>query len=103
MKAIEFIKKFGWIDASHKNVWFHFGCSSERSFESIHGFRIIEDLKPYIDAWELVRSYGGLQSCYELLHNLHELTENPEPIRDAITLVEEVESHNEKTKEGDPS
>ncbi|MEG1232407.1 MAG: hypothetical protein RSE18_01125 [Acinetobacter sp.] len=94
MKAIEFIKKFGWIDASHKNVWFHFGCSSERSFESIHGFRIIEDLKPYIDAWELVQSYGGLDKSKELSCS-NNVIFNVHPLRKAITLVEEVGECNE--------
>ena len=101
MKAVEFIKKFGWIDASHKNVWFHFGCSSERSFESIHGFRIIEDLKPYIDAWELVQNRGGLDGARKVAHkNCFNRDVN---ILKAISLVEEVENYNEKTKEGDPS
>ena len=101
MKAIEFIKKFGWIDASHKNVWFHFGCSSERSFESIHGFRIIEDLKPYIDAWELVQKHGGLNGARKVAHkNCFNRDVN---ILKAISLVAEVENYNEKTKEGDPS
>ena len=105
MKAIEFIKKFGWIDASHKNVWFHFGCSSERSFESIHGFRIIEDLKPYIDAWELVQNRGGLDEAkdHTMVLALIEEYEQLEQLRKAIHLIEEVEKYNEKTKEGDPS
>ena len=106
MNAIEFIKKFGWIDASHKNVWFHFGCSSERSFESIHGFRIIEDLKPYIDAWELVQRFGGIHMAKADSSDLDGF-EKTSPywvkVKQAITLVEEVENYNEKTKEGDPS
>ena len=93
MKAIEFIKKFGWIDASHKNVWFHFGCSSERSFESIHGFRIIEDLKPYIDAWVLVQKHGGLDGARKVSHkNCFNRDVN---ILKAISLVEEVGECNE--------
>ena len=90
MKAVEFIKKFGWIDASHKNVWFHFGCSSERSFESIQGFRVFEDLKQYVDAYELVQRFGGMDESKKCLDDKI----YPELGR-AISLVEEVGECNE--------
>ena len=90
MKAVEFIKKFGWIDASHKNVWFHFGCSSERSFESIQGFRVFEDLKQYVDAYELVQRFGGMDESKKCLDDKI----YPELGR-AISIVEEVGECNE--------
>ena len=106
MKAIEFIKKFGWADSSHKNVWFYFGCTSEKSFEAIYGFRVVEDLKPYIDAYELVRGFGGIHMAKADSSDLDGF-EKTSPywvkVKQAITLVEEVENYNEKTKEGDPS
>ncbi|MBO5631457.1 MAG: hypothetical protein J5965_20510 [Aeriscardovia sp.] len=98
MKAIEFIKKFGWADSSHKNVWFYFGCTSEKSFEAIYGFRVVEDLKRYVNAYELVHRFGGMDESKKCLDDKI----YPELGR-AITLVEEVENYNEKTKEGDPS
>lgn len=85
MKAVEFIKQNGCMKAT--SVF-------EDLTEQGHSGEFYNKLKRYVDAYELVQSYGGLQSCYELLHNLHELTENPDPIRDAMALVEEVENFN---------
>ena len=100
MKAVEFIKKFGWIDASHKNVWFYFGCTSEKSFEAIYGFRVVEDLKPYIDAYELVQKHGGLQKLKSTWNDFEANQEyefygtNLDLLKQAIALVEEVENFN---------
>ena len=82
MEAKEFVKKFGWDEAKarlNNNIdMFYLGW----------GF-YSGDLKTLVDAWELVEKYGGLESCYEKLYMLHELTEDPEPIREAIELVEQ--------------
>ena len=89
MNVIKFIEKFGWDDCSKENIWFHFGCSSERAFEEIYGFRVVENLKRYVDAYELVQSYGGLDKSKELSCS-NNVIFNVHPLRKAITLVEEV-------------
>lgn len=60
MKANEFVKKFGVSSINIENVWFDFGCSSERAFEEIYGFGVVEDLKRLVESHELVVSYGGV-------------------------------------------
>lgn len=60
MKSKDFIEKFGWDVCLKKDIWFVFWCQSERAFEEIYGFRIVEDLKQYTDAYELVQEYSGL-------------------------------------------
>ena len=100
MKAIEFIKKF-WLGFSKD-------CVDNRLF-SVGGagglVSVPDDLKPYIDAWELVQNRGGLDEAkdHTMVLALIEEYEQIKQLRKAIHLVEEVENYNEKTKEGDPS
>lgn len=93
MKAVDFIKAHGWEKAiSVRNDFcdgFYLFSLANGYVDKIAGFQLSE----YIDACELVQSYGGLKSCYEKLYMLHELTEDPEPIRKAIALVEEINDH----------
>lgn len=97
MNVIKFIEKFGWDDCSKENIWFHFGCSSERAFEEIYGFRVVEDLKRYVDAYELVQRFGGIHMAKADSSDLDGF-EKTSPywvkVKQAITLVEEVEDFN---------
>ena len=94
MNAVEFIKQYGWDLAQRDVVCLETGFITKADFLEHYGFEILDDLKQLVDAWGLVDAYGGLDSCYEKLHMLHELTENPEPIREAIELVESVNENN---------
>ncbi len=81
MKANEFVKKFGWdeasalVDASRL-------CGIDKSIVDI------VELRKLVSSYDLVESYGGLNSCREKIYMLHELTEDPEPIKKAILDVE---------------
>ncbi|HCA5022827.1 TPA: hypothetical protein MW161_000565 [Acinetobacter baumannii] len=47
-------------------------------------FISLEHLKRLVESLDLVEAYGGIESCKQSLYMLHELTEDPEPIRDAV-------------------
>jgi hypothetical protein len=42
------------------------------------------ELKRLVESVDLVKAYGGIESCKQSLYMLHELTEDPQPIRDAV-------------------
>ncbi|HEM7108992.1 TPA: hypothetical protein U2K45_000300 [Acinetobacter baumannii] len=44
----------------------------------------INDLKRLVESLDLIKACGGIEACKQSLYMLHELTENPEPIREAI-------------------
>lgn len=50
----------------------------------------ISDIKRLIASVMLVDSYGGIDSCRNIIYMLHELTEDPEPIRQAIADYESI-------------
>ena len=50
----------------------------------------ISELERLIESVELVESYGGIDSCRNSIYMLHELTEDPEPIREAIADWENI-------------
>ncbi|AMN02094.1 Uncharacterised protein [Acinetobacter baumannii] len=51
-----------------------------------HGDRVFERevVKRLVESLDLIESYGGIESCKQSLYMLHELTEDPEPIREAV-------------------
>ncbi|MEI2556531.1 hypothetical protein [Acinetobacter pittii] len=51
--------------------------------ETCHLMRL-DDLKRLVESLDLVKAYGGIESCKQSLYMLHELTEDPEPIREAV-------------------
>lgn len=62
MKANEFVKKFGWdfaIQLSEMNPHRRESSNDDELSTS--------DLKPYVDAYELVQSYGGLEKSKKLV------------------------------------
>lgn len=92
MKAIDFIRVFGWIEAKifvEDNI--SFGDVYDAEMDK---YRSVEtnlfDLKQYIDAWKLVNKFGGLVESRKYIDDriLPELSR-------AIQLVESVENNNE--------
>ena len=94
MKAIEFIKKFGWsaaISFVEDNI--SAGDVYDHNMDKyIYTETDWSDLKKYTDAYELVQSYGGLvesKRAVELKSGLVNL-EGWDSIERAIAIVEEV-------------
>ncbi len=50
----------------------------------------IRILKRLVESVDLVNTYGGIESCKQSLYMLHELTEDPQPIRDAVRDYESI-------------
>lgn len=96
MKAIEFIKKFG--------LGFSKDCVDNRLF-SVGGagglVSVPDDLKRYVDAYELVQRFGGLKEAKAVAaideneSFLGERFGSCDELKQAIALVEEVESYDE--------
>ena len=81
MKAIEFIKKFGWDYAKERLDY----CKNAR----LVGMEI--DLKRYVDAYELVQSYGGVKDAMKYANYIADISYRMyENTKQAIALVEEV-------------
>ena len=77
MKAVDFIRKFGWGKAK--------GIVSLMKDGVIN----YDDLKTLVDAYELVQSYGGLYHAKENYKG-RPFGENWNDLKQAIALVEEV-------------
>ena len=83
MTVIEFIKKYGWEHSKDvSNGWI-------TNYENI----VLNELKSYIEAYELVQSYGGLNLAkQELLNNaFNPILDVFICLKEAIELVEEIE------------
>lgn len=110
MKAVDFIRKFGWLKACEivVNIPDKFMvcyCSglcyclkykkySDR-FKSRTTLVNIADLKQYVDAWRLVSKLGGLSGAkgefFEIVHSGGYADISPSDLHRAIQLVESVE------------
>lgn len=90
MRANEFIKKFGIEHAKYlleDTTLEYFAIWSQCAGKSFQDTVCVKDLKRYIDAYELVQSYGGIDAARKEAHkNCFEY--DAELLR-AITLVEE--------------
>ena len=88
MNAIEFVKKFGFIEAKNTLDDCIF---LEAAFFNCLGFDIcVSDLKQIVDAWKLVERYGGLEvakTC-EYSEDLDHVKYNVD-LAKAINLVEQ--------------
>ncbi|WMC00228.1 hypothetical protein [Acinetobacter phage Ab65] len=113
MKPEQFIREFGVDKAREVVEWApegatHYGLRQYRQWEgrilktftegswrstAVFGGNLrfieddclcIQDLKRLVESLDLVESYGGIESCKQSLYMLHELTEDPEPIREAV-------------------
>lgn len=105
MKAIEFIKEFGWELAQRDIACLDTGFIKKEDFLEHYGFEILDEIRVYVDAYELVQLHGGLRLANHYSMKNHCLSDShtTDDLWTAIALVEEVENCNEKTKEGDPS
>ncbi|AUX86884.1 hypothetical protein C3F34_19985 (plasmid) [Acinetobacter sp. ACNIH2] len=94
MTAIEFVQKFGWGASQYWTGRFNAVNEVEEKFINTQ-FR--DDLKKYIDAYELVQKFGGLEEAKDEYFSCIQNNENGSHISEAITLVESVESLKEVT------
>lgn len=109
MKAIEFIKKFGFELAQRDIAAFESGFIKKEDFLEHYGFDILDDLKRYVDAYELVQKFGGIKRAKRILRKSYLSWNNRvsvvwndntfqctiQQLEEAITLVEEVGDCNE--------
>ena len=103
MNAIDFIQKFGWdktkeIVSSYDNLGmtnccFDISVATGGEFEYMD--QCVSWLRPYVDSYELVQSYGGLDCSTKECIKLHCSDEPISKLKQAISLVEEVENCNE--------
>ena len=89
MKAVEFVKKFGWREAK----------KTLKNYTHIDGLDL-KGLKTLVEAKELVDLYGGLldaKKCLLLAPYATDLSGAVEELQKAIKLVESVE--NDQTRD----
>ena len=115
MTALEFIKKFGLGEAVNIiSAWSKFLNQYEISKMPTHfdldlgvfiheddfcspldeSNILVDDLKQYVDAYELVQSYGGLEQSKSLSMSQVGLKKHYDELQQAITLVEQVNATN---------
>lgn len=87
MKASEFIKKYGWSKSKYlvndTSVNFDYYRTSEH-------LKLIEEMKKYINAYDLVESYGGIDEApYEIYIETGDDFYYNKELEEAIKLVEE--------------
>ena len=111
MNAKEFVKKFGWSIAIESvdhavNAYDGLGdslyCMTDGYASIIHPSYLsgdeclASDLKPLVDAYELVREFGGIQKAksswndFEANHQYEFYGTNLDNLKQAINLVESV-------------
>lgn len=91
MKPEQFIREYGvekarealtlccWMDGSFCTRLWH-GCVQNNHECCVD----VAELKRLVESLDLIEAYGGIESCKQSLYMLHELTEDPEPIREAV-------------------
>ena len=87
MNAIEFVKKFGFIEAKNTLDDCIF---LEAAFFNCLGFDIcVSDLKQIVDAWNLVERFGGLEESKELHYDEFRSDINWNNLQQSINIVEQ--------------
>ncbi|MFA2984188.1 hypothetical protein KWE57_03805 [Acinetobacter pittii] len=99
MKPEQFIREFGekkarevvegipskYMECYYSTLCY---CTKAKKYSDRFNPRIelvnMADLKRLVESLDLVESYGGIESCKQSLYMLHELTEDPAPIREAV-------------------
>ena len=96
MKAVEFIRKFGWVEAVssvEKNISTG-GAFDSKEDKYIYIETDYESLKKFTDAYDLVQKFGGLNSTknecdfLDVLNGFND--EKYIKLKQAVALVEEV-------------
>lgn len=96
MRAIEFIKKFGWSEALELYKASLYKEPFKKEPDTICGVNKA-DLKRYVDAWELVQLHGSLRLANHYAMKNHCLSDShtADDLWTVIALVEEVGDCNE--------
>lgn len=104
MTAQKFIKLYGWDEAKKFIGWYGGDTSfkfikvkektiSVHSGDQPYDFHI-DDLKQFVDAWELVEKHGGLDMAKDLSISQVGLSKHYLELKQAIELVESVNERN---------
>ncbi|HEM7454778.1 hypothetical protein I5730_04920 [Acinetobacter nosocomialis] len=101
MKPEQFIREFG-VEKAREVVEGHSKAYMPELFkywsEQLNGYVLapkyasclVLDLERLVESVDWVKSFGGIESCKQSLYMLHELTEDPQPIRDAVRDYESI-------------
>ena len=92
MSATEFIKEFGWEESIRIYNNLREIVNQTPYKHSLEDFSL--ELKPYIEAYELVQSYGGTDKSKKFLKSEYRKISTPTTynnLKQAIKLVEEIE------------
>lgn len=96
MNAVEFIKQYGWSKSSvivfesigHGANTFY-DTHDELYYGQINDIRVsVTELKQYVDAWELVEAYGGLDQANNTIAGLNWVRQDA--LKKSTELVESV-------------
>ncbi|HGF9084102.1 TPA: hypothetical protein ACJESZ_000678 [Acinetobacter baumannii] len=98
MKPEQFIREYGVEKAREllsADSDFKTYCLIDKSFwgesEGTCSFCVdLDGLKRLVESLDLIKTYGGIEACKQSLYMLHELTEDPEPIREAVRDYESI-------------
>ena len=106
MNAAKFIADKGWDLAQRDVVCLETGFITKADFLKHYGFEILDEMKIYVDAWELVNQFDDIEQAKAYLPEFDndvpwnikggELRFFKWQLEEAITLVEEVESLKEE-------
>ncbi len=94
MKAAKFIADKGWDLAQRDVVCLEAGFITKADFLEHYGFEILDEMKIYVDAWELVhKDFESVEmASYEHLVSGSYADPYWIDVKKAIALVKEVES-----------
>lgn len=88
MKAVEFIKKFGW---DFSKEFSKKGYELSETYPNDIAIGFIDDLKRLVESWDLIQSKGGLENAKEDKLLANELGFGFKGLAQAIADVESVE------------
>ncbi|MDX8160579.1 hypothetical protein [Acinetobacter pittii] len=97
MKPEQFIRDWGLPEAkrliNESPEWASEWCMECKDYINYCDSDVVSDcescvsiagLERLVESLDLIKAYGGIESCKQSLYMLHELTEDPEPIREAV-------------------
>ena len=92
MKAKDFVRKFGWELVQRDITCLDTGFIKKEDFLEHYGFDILDDLKRYVNAYELVESYGGLESAKKFVGSEYRKLSQPKTYNRLCEAISDVES-----------
>lgn len=84
MKAFEFVKKYGWVEAG-KFIKF------DSDVEIVYTSSFFDDLKKLVESWELVESYGGLKEAIRFSKQPYRQVSTPETHKKLCQAIADME------------